>query len=215
MNGFSFWKETSLLSIAQKEVIKMLEKSKDMYIYSVNAVFEKHEVPVDIYKYDQELNQMQIDIRKKVLEHLSISPAQDISLSLTLINLVVDIERLGDYSKNLLELAKKYPEKLTGRYIEELREIHNIVHENFSKTINAYKDENKEIGKDVMGTHANLAVRCEEIIDKIIADEKIGSRNGIILTLLARYLKRVSAHLKNVASSVVNPFYMLGYKPEF
>lgn len=215
MDVFSFWKESSLLSIAKKEVIKMLEKSKEMYIYSVNAVFEKHEVPVDIYKYDQELNKMQIDIRKKVLEHLSISPAQDISFSLTLINLVVDIERVGDYSKNLLELAQKYPEKLTGNYVEELREIHSIVLENFSKTINAYTNEDKEIGKEVMETHANLAVRCEDIIDKIIDDEKIGSRMGIILVLLARYLKRVSAHLKNVASSVVNPFYMLGYKPEF
>lgn len=214
MNGFSFWKEASLLSIAKKEVIKMLEISKEMYIYSVNAVFEKHEVPIDIYKYDQELNKMQIDIRKKVLEHLSISPAQDISFSLTLINLVVDIERLGDYSKNLLELAQRYPEKLCCKYADELNEIHKIVLNNFSKTLDAYTKEEKEIGREVMETHASLAVRCEDIIDKIIADEKISSRNGIILTLLARYLKRVSAHLKNVASSVVNPFYMLGYKPE-
>jgi len=27
-----------------------------------------------------------------------------------------------------------------------------------------------------------------------------------------RYLKRVSAHLKNVATSVVNPYHRIGYK---
>ena len=36
----------------------------------------------------------------------------NIDSGLVLINTVVDIERIGDYSKNILDLAKNYPKKL-------------------------------------------------------------------------------------------------------
>jgi hypothetical protein len=39
-------------------------------------------------------------------------------------------------------------------------------------------------------------------------------REAIIRALLLRFIKRVSAHLKNVASSLVNPYPKLGYKPD-
>ena len=36
----------------------------------------------------------------------------------------------------------------------------------------------------------------------------------MVLTLLARYFRRVSAHLSNIASSVVNPFDEIGFDDE-
>ena len=32
------------------------------------------------------------------------------------------------------------------------------------------------------------------------------------MALYLRYLKRVSAHIKNVATSVVNPYHRIGYR---
>ena len=210
----SFWKQSDILSIAYKEVGKMLLIAKNMYYYSMKVLLEGRQEKRDLYKEDQELNKLQIDVRRKVLEHLAISPNQDITPSLILISVIIDIERIGDYSKNLLELSHKYPEKMEGTYVKEIIKLKKTVDNNFEKTIVACTKCNKELGKEVMASHAEIAKKCEAIVERLVDDQHIGSRLGIIYALLARYLKRVSAHLKNVSSSVVNPFHRLGYKPE-
>jgi len=48
----------------------------------------------------------------------------------------------------------------------------------------------------------------------MMAEQDVCGRDAIVLALLLRFLKRVSAHLKNVASSLVNPYQKLGYKPD-
>lgn len=210
----SFWKESDLLSVAFKEVDEMLRLSEEMFRYAIRVLMEHEPEKRDIYKDDQKLNQLQIDVRRKVLEHLTISPSQDILPSLILITVIVDIERIGDYSKNLLELAHKYPEELTGPYVDEIKEIRAGVEDMFRKTYRAFTGSDKELGKEVMERHVEIAGKCEGIVERLIDDPEIGARLGIIYALLARFLKRVSAHLKNVASSVVNPFHRLGYKPQ-
>ncbi|MCX7785192.1 MAG: hypothetical protein N2201_03050 [candidate division WOR-3 bacterium] len=211
---FQLWKKSSLLTEAIEETNKMLEMTKDMYIFSLRVLMDNEKEVADIYKLDQQLNQMQISVRRKVLEHLSINPRQDITSSLVLVTIVVDIERIGDYAKNLIELAHHYPEKLCGAYCDRVRNFEVEITKNFINTIKAFKEVDVELGQQVMDAHAKLAPEIEHLIEDILKDASLPGREAVIYALLARFLKRVSAHLKNVASSVVNPFHRLGYRPE-
>jgi len=209
-----FWKTSDLLSVAYADTEKMLRTARDMFEYSMRVMIEKEKEKEDIYKKDRELNELQVGVRRKVLEHLALNPAQDITPALTLITIVKDIERIGDYSKNVIELAHRYPDPLKGGYIEEIKAMERRVQENFRKTIESFIDGNREKGREVMESHAVIARECEEMIDKIMEDETLSAKLAVIYVLLIRYLKRVSAHVKNVASSVVNPFPKVDYKPE-
>lgn len=211
---FNIWKKASLLKAATEETVRMLEMTKDMYEFSLRVLIDNEKEISDIYKLDQELNQMQISVRQKVLEHLSINPRQDITGSLVLVTIVVDIERIGDYAKNLIELAHHYPEKLCGVYCDRIHKLELEITKNFIATIKAFKEADEILGQQVMESHAKLAPEIEQIIEDILNDKILSGREAVIYALLARFLKRVSAHLKNVASSVVNPFHRLGYKPE-
>lgn len=211
---FNIWKKTSLLNEATDEATKMLEMTKDMYIFSLRVLMDNEKEISDIYKLDQELNEMEISVRRKVLEHLSINPRQDITGALILVTIVVDIERIGDYAKNLIELAHLYPEKLCGSYCSRIRGFEADISKNFADAIKAFKEADEILGLEVMESHAKLAPKIEQIIEDILNDKTIPGREAVIYALLARFLKRVSAHLKNVASSVVNPFHRLGYRPE-
>ncbi len=211
---FRGWTKTTLLKEATEEVDKMLDTTKDMYIFSMRVLMDNEKEVADIYQLDQQLNEMQINVRKKVVEHLSINPRQDITSSLILVTIIVDIERIGDYAKNLIELAHHYPELLRGPYIDRIRKIEETITSNFADTIIAFKEANIETAQKVMEVHARLAPEIEKIIEDILNDNTLNGREAVIYALLARFLKRVSAHLKNVASSVVNPFHRLGYRPE-
>lgn len=211
---FQLWKKTGLLSEALEEVERMLIVAKDMFSFSLRVLMDKEKEKEDIYKIDRELNKLQRNVRRKILEHLSINPQQDVTSCLVLITIVIDIERIGDYSKNLIELSHKYPQRLKGKYIEKIREIERDIEELFDGTIDAFNNADIDLAKQVMERHARIAIRCEKIMEELIEDRKISPGVGIIYALLARYLKRVSAHLKNIASSVANPFHRLGYKPK-
>ncbi|HDZ49824.1 MAG TPA: Na/Pi cotransporter family protein [Candidatus Aerophobetes bacterium] len=211
---FQLWKKAGLLNEALEETEKMLLVAKNMFSFSLRVLMDKEKEKEDIYKIDRELNKLQRNVRRKILEHLSINPQQDVTSCLVLITIVIDIERIGDYSKNLIELSHKYPQRLKGKYIERIREIEKDIGELFDRTISAFKNADIDLAKQIMERHARIAVHCEKVVEDLIEDTEVSSRMGIIYALLARYLKRVSAHLKNIASGVVNPFHRLGYKPK-
>jgi phosphate uptake regulator len=211
---FRGWTKLTLLKEATEEVDKMIDMTKDMYVFSMRVLMDNEKEVSDIYSLDQQLNEMQINVRKKVLEHLTINPRQDIASSLILVTIIIDIERIGDYAKNLIELAHLYPELLRGPYIDRIRKVEETITTNFTDTITAFKNADIELAQTVMEAHAKLAPEIEQIIEDILNDNSLKGREAVIYSLLARFLKRVSAHLKNVASSVVNPFHRLGYRPE-
>ena len=52
----------------------------------------------------------------------------------------------------------------------------------------------------------------QRVIDYIKGvDVEVSSSNAAALALYFRYLKRINSHLRNVATSVVNPFDQIGY----
>ena len=211
---FEVWKKAGLLNEALKETEKMLVMAKSMFSFSLRVLMDKDKEEKDIYRIDRELNRLQRNVRRKILEHLSISSQQDVTSCLVLITIVVDIERIGDYSKNLIELSHKYPRRLRGKYIEKIGEIEKEIVGLFDGTINTFKNADIELARHIMERHAKIAVQCEDVVETLIEDTEMSARMGIIYALLARYLKRVSAHLKNIASGVANPFHRLGYRPK-
>lgn len=77
-----------------------------------------------------------------------------------------------------------------------------------------YKEQDQELGSRIMKELVEVSKECQSMLEDIVEDKNLSPKEGIIYALLLRYLKRVSVHIKNVASSVVNPFHRLGYKPE-
>ncbi|MEO0081563.1 MAG: PhoU domain-containing protein [candidate division WOR-3 bacterium] len=209
-----FWKKTTLLDKASEECVEMLRTGQRMFEYSLRVLLDSGCETDDIYAMDRSLNQGEISVRRMIVEHLAVNPEQDAVAALFLASIVGDIERIGDYCKNLMELAHHYPEKLEGQYIDRIRDIQQTVGQMFADTIKAFSETDARLAQSVMERHAELARTCDALIDKLLADTTKCGRDAVIRALLIRFLKRVSAHLKNVCSSLVNPYHKLGYKPD-
>ncbi|RKX70301.1 hypothetical protein DRP43_03510 [candidate division TA06 bacterium] len=212
---FKLWSTGNLLEASFEEVENMIKLARDMVEYSINLVIENAKNREDIYKSDQELNHSEREVRRKVLEHLSINPAQDINPSLILVTIIIDIERIGDYSKNIVELADQSGDSLECEYTNIIRDLKSRIVKNINTTIESFKEGNEEKAMPVLEDHLEIVNICEENMAKLINEEiKISTRLSIIYTLLFRYIKRVSAHIKNVASSIINPYDRIGFKPK-
>jgi hypothetical protein len=65
-----------------------------------------------------------------------------------------------------------------------------------------------------MSEHWWIARRSDEILAALIGHDDSGMpcSEAVTTALYVRFLKRVSAHLMNIASSVVNPFDRIGFR---
>ncbi len=204
-----------LLDKVLEGVEKMFIEVEEMFSFALSVLFSHQDETMDIYKKDQTINRWQIDIKRELIEHLVLSPEKDAIAALIFTTLVNDIERIGDYTKNIIELARLYPEEIKeDERVKQLKEDGKEILALFSSTKRAFKENDIAKAKEIMGIHTHIAKRCDKIIEELVLEKNISSREAIFYALVSRYFKRVSAHLKNVASGIVNPFHRIGYKPK-
>jgi len=193
----------------------MLQASHSMHRDAVTALHNPGVLVADIYERDRQINRYERDVRRKILTHLSVSPKPDINLGLVVTAIAVDIERIGDLTKNIAELAAGSPEKFNGGELqEEIRELEVIVNRMFRDIGPALEGLDEEMARAVIRDHKELSGRVEKGIQLLRTEKALAGQAGRAVTaaLYLRYLKRVSAHLKNVATSVVNPYDRIGFE---
>ena len=215
-NLIKIFKKEDLLSQAFGNALKMLRKDKKMFENAIDALFENEKLKIDIYKEDKKVNRYEIDIRSKIVKHLAINPNPNISAAMVLSFIVREIERIGDYAKNIAELADMYDHKVSElKYFNELDKTADEISVMFDKTISALESEDKEIAQDVSDMHnKKIKKRMDEMIALAVVDSKISAKRAAVTALTSRYLKRISAHLMDVASAVINPLDMVGFEKE-
>ena len=60
-----------------------------------------------------------------------------------------------------------------------------------------------------------ISKQCDEITNTIVSSKvDIDADTAAAIALYSRYLKRISAHSRNLISSIVNPFERIGYPEE-
>lgn len=212
---FSWWQQDILLKDAFNETKLTLDKALAMFSYSMRVALNEIEDDKKIYEMDREINEMQINVRKKVLEHLSVKPAQDITSSLILVTIVVDIERIGDYSKNITELGCIKPDNLKeSKHLTEIKNIGKKLEKLFGDTADAFIEADYDKAKQTTNEYTEINHKCDEDIQKIANTEGLTGKEYVFFAVFLRHLKRVSSHLRNISTSITNPFHKLGYKPE-
>tara|TARA_Y100000588_G_C14133244_1_gene872646 strand:- start:77 stop:742 length:666 start_codon:yes stop_codon:yes gene_type:complete len=214
---FEIFKSNSLYEQALVECHEMLDIDLTMFNASIASLRQSDsaDIDIDIYAMDKKINEFERDVRRKVMTHLAIGGKEDIGSGLVLVSVVIDIERIGDYTKNIYDLAVNHPKKLDGGIVEDrIAEIEKISVKLFKDSIDAFKNQDINKARSLMGFYKdNISSQCDAVTNDIITGKVIELESGraASVALYARYLKRVAAHSRNLISSVVNPFERIGY----
>ena len=216
----SLWRSEDLLSQAWEESFQMMVLSNEMFSAAIRYLRrgEKIKTLKNLKKRDREINEFQKSVRKKVVTHFSVSQkVEDFPSGLVLLNIVVDVERLGDYTKNILDLAIHYPDPLVSEdCLNSLKEIEDDILSRFTDTLTAIEQQDEKLAKKLLKSYRKS---FSNISDKIVNDGISGKqgykdqKEAASVTLYARYLKRVGGHLKNITTTMLNPYEEIGYRP--
>ena len=154
-------------------------------------------------------------IRKQVSAHLTIgSGREDAPYCLLLMSLVKDVERIGDYCKNVAGIYDDGGGPLPADEREdELREIRSIVEETFRVVGEVFEESDAERALDLIRRGREVNHRCDALVSRI-ASSQYDAATTTSMVLATRYYKRIEAHLLNILSGVVMPLHKLDYYDE-
>ncbi|NQV37655.1 MAG: hypothetical protein HQ509_06600 [Candidatus Marinimicrobia bacterium] len=213
----SAWKSDNLLAQAWDQSYEMLDISREMFNESVRVLrtTDNADVNIDIREKDKIINKYEQDVRRKVMTHCSIGGTGLVG-GMVLTSIVIDIERLGDYCKNILELVTYHSAKLSVDEVNDaLDDVEKHIKYQFDNIIDALKTNDEKKARKLMKSYKKGVRRTTDSIVKRLIEGDINATNSqsaTALALYARYLKRISAHLSNILSSVVNPFERIGFR---
>ena len=177
----------------------------------------------EIYNMDIQVNKLERSIRKRVVAHVTMS-RDHIPYCLLLMSLVKDVERMGDYIKNISEVSElgggAVPE---GDLRNELAELVDTAMMMLDQVYQVFNDQDQERANELVQVGSMAGKRCDKLL-VALAKSDFTATQTTSMVLLTRFYKRVGGHLLNVVSSVVMPlhkvdFYderlvMLGTKPD-
>ena len=101
-----------------------------------------------------------------------------------------------------------------GSAKETLQEIEAVIDDIFPKTIEVLKTHETRTARYVMQLEQATAKKSEKIVTAMIRgeDKSLPIGDAVCIALYVRHLKRINAHLTNIASSIVNPFPRIGFR---
>lgn len=197
---------------------EMMGIARDLTHRAGDAFFGEPLTPeerTELYRGDVMVNKLERTIRKRVIAHLSLrGTAADLPYCLSLMSLVKDVERIGDYSKNLAEVREIHPDPLpAGALLDELKEIRKGVETAFASAADVFARSDRETASEFIRTGRDLAHRADALVEQVAASD-YNARQATALALGTRHYKRIGGHLLNVLSGVVMPLHKLDYYDE-
>src|SRR6056297_1134957 len=207
------------LTQASKEVLSMGKLVERQFMTAEDALINKDEsLAMEVFEIEQQVN----DLNKGILEFLvkvnkaSLTNAEKDIVS-TIMNVINDIERVGDHSDNIGELAIYSVENnivFSDKAKGELKEMFSLSHEMYKVALKTFKTANYETGLEVL--------KKENVLNKMekeMRDNHIGRLNknvclpnsGIVFLDCISNLERVGDHSTNIAQMIISVVNKMNY----
>lgn len=198
--------ERSLLRV-QQDVLRMGTLVEESFRLSHRCVFERNlEAAQQIVPLDKRIDQYyrQIESDCATLMTLQAPVAQDLRLLSALMQLVRDLERIGDYAQDLTEMAiklVKYPPHSCLSQIEAMSEHAQLM---LAISLVALADLDPSAGARVKKLDDTVDEAYENLYQILAYQTDIPGvvEPLLLLGLMIRHLERMADHATNIAQRV-------------
>jgi phosphate uptake regulator len=164
----------------------------------------------DLRLRDREVNQLEREIRRELVVHSSVVGAIDTPAILVYMSVVKDVERIGDYAKNLLDLALDEANFSTLPDAADWRALGTDISQFIVDAGSAFRGRDQGRCRALRNWGDQMLDQFDLRVSALVRGEDTGAQ-AVARALAYRYLKRVIAHLMNLLSAVVMPLDQLDF----
>jgi phosphate uptake regulator len=201
----------------EETIVEMLLTNRHTFDLAINTVLggtDPVAVDREVHKSDRKVNKAERRIRKELVVHTSVHGKRaDLPRVLVAMSVIKDAERIGDYAKNIWDLADAGVDLSEDEDIETLLALRDRTSRLLGDSARIYKE------RDAEAVH-ELAPKWDEWLaeyDACLVDQlesAAPARAAVARAVLYRYLKRITAHALNITTSLVMPVHRLDYYDE-
>jgi phosphate uptake regulator len=191
---------------------EMLSDGRHAFDLAITAIVSGGDpaaVSEEVFETDQRINRNEQALRRELIVHASVRGTTAFPTSLLLMSLVKDAERIGDYAKNILDLAR-HKSVLSPEEQDLITPLAAKASDMLGRAARLFDSQDEAAAAAFLEEEHGLRHQCEAAIDKWIDD---ADKNHSAACLVTRFIKRVAGHAGNVVSSVVMPLDMLDFHP--
>jgi phosphate uptake regulator len=196
-------------------IVGMLRDGNDVFTAATDALFgggKSKATKKEVRDTDKGINEAQQDVRRTLMIHAAVN-GSDLPLVLQYASIVKDAERIGDYSKNMYDLVK-FGANFEGAPDEdELDDYREKVSRLILDAADVFEAKDSAAAQRLLG-------KADAFLDQYDSEVKAaykstgGTSDAVGRALYFRFLKRTTAHVMNVLTSLVQPLDRLDYYDE-
>jgi phosphate transport system protein len=191
----------------QRDVLRMGALVESSCYLAKQALFEQDlDAPGQIVLQDKQIDRLyrQIELECVNLIALQSPVAQDLRLLSALMQLVRDLERIGDYAKNLGDVAVRLFPYPVSPYMRQVRMMFDRCRAMLAMSLAALSDLDAQSGLEVKLRDDAVDSDYETLYNALAQQSNIpGVVEPIVLqVLLIRYLERMADHATNIGKRV-------------
>lgn len=208
-------KERERLDRIEDKMQQMLRHDRHEFELAMSALIgevEPRSVNDELRSADQKVNRLEREIRRDLLVHTSVFGGIDTPTVLVYMSIVKDIERVGDYAKNLLDVAIDGASFADVPTTAMWQGLADEIAEYITDAGGAFQRRDEERSRELLTRGSEMLGIFDERVSALVRGEDGGQ--PVARALAHRYLKRIVAHLMNVLSAVIMPLDMLDYFDE-
>lgn len=201
----------------EQTIQQMLVDCRHTFDAAINALLggtDPDLIKKDIKKTDRRVNKAEREVRRELVVHTSVRGAQaDIPMVLVSMSIVKDAERIGDYAKNIFDIAREGVDLSKSDDLDQLIKHRDRISRLIAETARIFGDRDAEAAHQLLQTEDENLDEYDAIVLAQIESERPAGE-AVPRALLYRYLKRITAHAMNILTSLVMPIDRLNYYDE-
>jgi phosphate uptake regulator len=168
------------------------------------------EVNDELRSTDQKVNQLEREIRRELAVHASVMGGIHTPAILLYMSIVKDVERVGDYAKNILDLALDGADFSTAPDQALWRDLWPEVSQYITDAGAVFRARDASRARKLLTQGSALLDQFDDQVTALVSSEEPGHQ-AVARALAHRYFKRVVAHLMNLLSAVIMPLDSIDY----
>ena len=204
------------LDHAQGTLQEMLANDRHSFDIATSALLagaDAASVGEDLRVTDRKVNEAERAIRRELMVHASVHGTSQVSAIMVYMSIVKDVERIGDYAKNIYDLAAEGVDFSAAPDREELLGYRDRISTMITEAARAFADQNVDDAHRIITEGDKMQDRFDAHVAALVSSDR-PAREAVPRALTYRYFKRIVGHLMNLLSAVVMPVDRLDYFDE-
>jgi phosphate transport system protein len=197
------------LAEIQNELLRMSELVDRAISLSLKSL-KQGDIPLarQIIEDDEKINELRFKIEEAALALIATQQptATDLREVIAIMNVVVDIERMGDYAAGVATTVIKIGDEPLLKPLIDLPKMVEIARQMLKESVEALMDRDAERAKEIATRDDEIDVLYRAILDELVeimAKRPDSVQRGNLLLWCAHNIERIGDRVTNIAERVV------------